>query len=55
LAKVKVEVLDAVVDGHTTGEQIEIDERSAAYLEKIGYVKRVGKAAEPKPSSKKSK
>ena len=40
-ASVKVEVLDAVVDGKGKGEQLEIAEQSAEYLEKIGYVKRV--------------
>ena len=44
MAKVKVRVLDAVVDGHKKGEVISIDEKSAAYLESIRYVKRVGKA-----------
>lgn len=39
MANVKVEVLDAVVDGHGEGATIEIDERSAKHLESIGYVR----------------
>lgn len=50
MAKVKVEVLDAVVDGHKKGEQIMVDERSAKMLEENYYVKRV---AEKKVDTKK--
>jgi hypothetical protein len=35
----KVEVLDAVVDGHGKGAVIVIDDRSASYLASIGYVR----------------
>lgn len=42
MAKVKVEVLDAVVDGATKSEQIVIDERSAKHLESIEYVEIIG-------------
>jgi hypothetical protein len=42
MAKVKVRVLDAVVDGHKKGEVISIDERSAKHLESLRYVQRVG-------------
>ncbi|WP_144559560.1 hypothetical protein [Shouchella miscanthi] len=38
MAKTKVKVLNAVVDGKRQGEQLEIDEKSAAYLSSIGYV-----------------
>ena len=48
MAKVKVEVLDAVVDGYTKGEQIEVEAKSAEALEKIGYVKKVVKATAAK-------
>ena len=41
MAKVKVEVLNAVVDGKGEGEVISIEEKSADHLELIGYVKRV--------------
>lgn len=41
MAKVKVEVLNAVVDGKGQGEQISIEEKSAEHLESIGYVKRM--------------
>lgn len=43
MAKVKVEVLNAVVDGKVEGEQLSIEEKSAKYLESIGYVKFVNK------------
>ncbi|MGE6896823.1 hypothetical protein [Priestia flexa] len=41
MAKVKVEVLNATVDGKGQGEVISIEEKSADHLESIGYVKRV--------------
>lgn len=41
MAKVKVEVLNATVDGKGQGETLSIDEKSADHLERIGYVKRV--------------
>ena len=44
MAKVKVEVLRAVVDGHGEGEVIEVDSKSADMLEKNGYVKKVKEA-----------
>lgn len=43
MAKVKVEVLDAVVDGKTKGAQLEIEKKSADHLSKIGYVKQTKK------------
>ena len=39
--KVEVEVLEAEVDGKVKGETLEIDEKSADYLESIGYVKKL--------------
>lgn len=42
MAKVKVKVLNATVDGKGPGETISIDEKSADYLESIGYVEKVG-------------
>lgn len=51
MAKTKVEVLNAVVDGATRGEQIVIDSRSAAHLERIGYVKVIGEAEESEHST----
>ncbi|MFD2924174.1 hypothetical protein [Halobacillus naozhouensis] len=44
MAKVKVEVLDAIVDGNTKGEQLSVEERSAKYLESIGYVEIIDKS-----------
>ncbi|MEE6134624.1 MULTISPECIES: hypothetical protein [Bacillaceae] len=41
MAKVKVEILSATVDGKSKGEVISVEEKSAAYLESIGYVKRI--------------
>lgn len=59
MAKVRVEVLDAVVDGKGKGAKLEIDERSALYLESIDYVKIVkdeeGTKSKSKSKSKKSK
>lgn len=52
MAKVKVEVLDAVVDGKRKGEQLELDKKQAEQLEKIRYVKIVN---EPKKTTKKEK
>ncbi len=59
IAKVKVEVLNAVVDGKGRGEQLEIEEKSAEHFEKLNYVKRVQaeekSPAKPKqPTSKKA-
>ncbi|PID16866.1 hypothetical protein CSV63_02965 [Sporosarcina sp. P34] len=57
MAKTKVEVLNAIVDGARRGETITIDSRSAAHLERIGYVKILGevKAKEPKEEKPKNK
>lgn len=52
MAKVKVEVLKAEVDGKKQGEQLTVDEKSAEYLAKIKYVKIVQEA--PKPTPKKT-
>lgn len=54
MAKVKVEVTGAIVDGKFPGEQLEVEEKSADYLEKIGYVKKLGKATTSRTSTKKS-
>ena len=45
MAKTKVEVLSAVVDGKGSGSTLEIDEKSAEFLAEIGYVKILGKGA----------
>jgi len=52
MAKVKALVTGAVVDGKKTGEEVTLDENDAKHLEKIGYVKIVGKA-ESKPKGTK--
>lgn len=48
MAKVKVEVLDAVVNGKPSGSQIEVEKASADYLQSIGYV-RIIEEAKPVP------
>ncbi|MEK4178561.1 hypothetical protein NSQ61_03045 [Aeribacillus sp. FSL K6-1121] len=56
-----VEVVGAVVDGNQPGSKIEIDERSAKHLEKIGYVRILaqevtgekGSSAPKKPATRK--
>lgn len=53
MAKVKVKVLNAMVDGKGPGEVISIEERSAAYYENIRYVERVAEKAAPKGDDKK--
>ncbi len=56
MAKVKIEVLSAVIDGHQTGEQLEVSESDAKNLVAIGYAKEVSAAkAEPKPKAKAKK
>ena len=52
--KVKVEVLGAVVDGHSSGSTIEIDEHSAKALEDRGYVRILVEVQKPKPVKKES-
>lgn len=52
MAKVTAQVTNAVVGGKGNGEQVEIDENYAKYLEGIGYVKVTGKAESPKPKPK---
>ena len=57
MAKVRVKVVDSVVDGATDGDIIEIDAKSAQYLSGIGYVeilveKSPVKAAESAPKPK---
>ena len=55
MAKPKIEVVGAYVDGHGPGSIIEVEENSAKYLVEIGYAKPVttskatkdGKTEEP--------
>jgi hypothetical protein len=54
LAKTKIEVLNAVIDGHKQGEQLDVDAKSAKHLIAIGYAKEVEeKPAPKKPAAKK--
>lgn len=57
MAKVKVKVAGAYVDGNAPGSVISIEEKSAAHLESIGYVEKVAveKKPEPKPKAKPKK
>lgn len=55
MAKVTIEVLDAVVDGKGKGEKLSVEEASANYLVKIGYAEIVKETPKKKPSPKKSK
>ena len=61
MAKVRVKVVDSVVDGATDGDIIEIDAKSAQYLSGIGYVeilreqkseKVAESAPKPKPAAR---
>jgi low affinity Fe/Cu permease len=45
MAKVKVKVLNATVDGKGPNSVITIEEKSAKHLESIGYVERVAKSS----------
>lgn len=49
MAKVKIEVLNAVIDGKCKGEQLEVEEKSAKHLIEIGYAKEI---KEVKPAVK---
>ncbi|WP_144558530.1 hypothetical protein [Shouchella miscanthi] len=46
MSKHTVEVLDAIVDGKKKGEKLDIDTKSAKYLESIHYVKIIGPVKE---------
>lgn len=51
MAKVKVETIGAIIDGHPIGSQIELEERTAKRLEALEYVRIIGK---PTPVKKES-
>jgi hypothetical protein len=53
VAKVRIEVLDAVIDGKKKGEQLEVEEKDAKHLISIGYAKEV-KVEAPKTEEKAS-
>ena len=53
MANVKIEILDAVVDGNGKGAVIEVEAKSAQYLANIGYVRIVDEKKEtPKETEK---
>ncbi|MEK3887259.1 hypothetical protein [Bacillus sp. FSL K6-3431] len=54
MAKVKVEVTGAVVDGNAPGSTIEIDASSAKALEANGYVRILKEKPKPAPVKKES-
>lgn len=55
MAKARVEVMGAYVDGNAPGTTINVEEKSAKYLESIGYVKRTEEKQKPKPEPKAEK
>lgn len=55
MAKSKIEVVGAYVDGHGPGSIIEVEENSAKYLVEIGYANPVKKESAPKNPAAKSK
>lgn len=61
MAKVKVETIGAIIDGHPIGSTIELEERTAKRLEALKYVRIINKQADekgksaPKKSASKSK
>jgi hypothetical protein len=55
VAKSKIEVVGAYVDGHGPGSIIEVEENSAKYLVEIGYAKLVKKESAPKKPAAKAK
>lgn len=48
MAKAKVEITGAYVDGHGPGSTIEVDQKTAEYLERLGYGKIVVEAESSK-------
>lgn len=48
MAKVKIEVLDATINGLSKGEQLEVERKEADHLIEIGYAKEVAEKAAPK-------
>lgn len=54
MTKVKVRVLDAVVDGKGAGSELTIDEATAKSLASIGYVELVVEKAKPKEVAEES-
>jgi len=51
MAKTKIEVLDAVIDGKRKGEQLEVEAKSAEHLINIGYAKEVKAEAKAQPKA----
>jgi hypothetical protein len=52
MAKVKIEVLNAVIDGKQKGEQLEVNEKSAKHLITINYAKKVEEKQADKAEAK---
>lgn len=55
MAKKKVKVLNAVVDGHTRGDVFEVDAKSAEMLVKNGYVEYVSEPKKEAPKKEATK
>lgn len=55
MAKKKIKVLDAMVDGKGYGEVLEVDAKSADMLIRNGYAELVKEKKEPKKEDKEDK
>lgn len=49
MAKVKIKVTGAYVDGHAPGSEISVEEKSAKYLESVGYAEIVKEQVKATP------
>lgn len=49
---IKVEVIGAYVNEHGPGSIVEVDEKTANYLERIGYGKKLVETVKPEPKVK---
>lgn len=54
MAKVKIEVTNAMVSGKVHGEQLSVEQAEADRLVERGYAKLVKEAAKPRSNAKKS-
>lgn len=55
MTQVKIEVLNAVIDGKRKGEQLTVGSDDAAYLVRLGYAKEVVVKTAPKRKPKAKK
>ena len=52
--QVTIEVLDAVIEGKGKGERLKTSERSAKYLERIGYAKIIEEQPRQEPQKRRT-